>query len=118
MKVIYYKKRSNKEVVKDFINKLQKKDRQKIFDCLDDIEEKENFDKVKGTVFRQIDGKLWEIKIKTSAGGYRIFYTMLTSELMVLLHAYKKQSQKAPQKELDIARKRMKEVQETLNIKQ
>ena len=110
MKVSYYKKRNNKEVVKDFINKLQKKDKQKIFDCLDDIEGSDNLDKVKGAIFRQLKKKLWEIKIKTSGGGFRIFYVMLGSDLMVLLHAYKKQSQKAPQKELDIATKRMNEI--------
>jgi len=36
---------------------------------------------------------------------------------MILLHAYKKQSQKAPKKEIEIAEKRMKEVRQMFNIK-
>jgi phage-related protein len=63
-----------------------------------------------GCQFRQIEGKLWEIKIKAPRGGYRIFYVMISSEKMMCLHAYKKQGQKAPKKELEVARKRLKEV--------
>jgi phage-related protein len=60
--------------------------------------------------FRQIEGKLWEIKIKLSSGGHRIFYLSLGKKKMTLLHAYKKQSQKAPSKEIEIAKTRMQEV--------
>lgn len=62
--------------------------------------------------FRQIRGKLWEIKIKTAHAGYRIFYVTIKQSLMILLHIYKKQSQKAPIKEIEVAEKRMLEVLE------
>src|SRR3954469_21215729 len=58
------------------------------------------------TVTRHIDGKLWELKITR----HRIFYVIIVGPVMVLLHAYKKQGQKAPSRELDVGRKRMKEV--------
>lgn len=60
--------------------------------------------------FRQIKGALWEIKISTQSAGLRIFYVTVRGGTLVLLHAYKKQSQKAPGKEIDIADKRMLEV--------
>jgi phage-related protein len=56
--------------------------------------------------FRQIEGKLWEIKVST----HRIFYVVIEREEMVLLHVYKKQGQKLPIKERDIATRRMKEL--------
>jgi phage-related protein len=62
-----------------------------------------------GCQFRQIEGKLWEIKIKTKGGGWRFFYICLAHEHIFVLHQYKKQGQKAPKKELDMARKRLKE---------
>ena len=55
---------------------------------------------------RQIKGKLWEIKISQT----RIFYAVIEGNTMVLLHAYKKQGQKAPQHEIETALRRMKEV--------
>jgi len=54
--------------------------------------------------------KYREIKIRTQGGGYRFFYITLKKDTMVLLHAYKKQSQKAPKNEIEIALKRLKEV--------
>ena len=60
--------------------------------------------------FRQIQGRLWEIKIKCVNSGFRIFYVCLNQDTLVLLHAYQKQSQKAPKKEIDIAMQRMMEV--------
>ncbi len=55
---------------------------------------------------RPIQGKLWELKISQQ----RVFYVVITGPEMVLLHAYKKQSQKAPRAEIDLALRRMKEV--------
>ena len=59
-----------------------------------------------GVSCRQIEGKLWEIKV----GGHRVFYGIVAGPEMVLLHAYRKQAQRAPRKELDLARRRMKEI--------
>lgn len=90
----------------------------RIFACLKNIEEL-GLDCPR-VQFRQIKGKLWEIKIKTMHSNYRIFYVAIKSSIMVLLHMYQKQSQKAPKKELEIAIKRMLEVLEDetlLNIR-
>lgn len=56
--------------------------------------------------FRQIDGKLWEIKV----GSHRVFYVIIERDEMVLLHAYKKQGRRLPIKERDVAIRRMKEL--------
>jgi phage-related protein len=53
---------------------------------------------------RQIEGKLWELRIPPRT---RIFYVMIEGTRMILLHAYKKQSQKAPPREIETARRRM-----------
>ena len=63
-------------------------------------------------VFRQIDGKLWEIKMNLpQTGGYRIFYCLVEANTMLLLHAYAKKSQKAPKKELETAWRRLLDAQ-------
>ena len=64
----------------------------------------------KGCQFRQIEGKLWEIKIRALAGGYRFFYVMLAAGHIHVLHSYQKRGQKTPRKELEVARTRLKEV--------
>jgi len=52
---------------------------------------------------RQIQGKLWELKITQ----HRLFYVLILGPEMIVLHAYKKQSQKAPKKEVKVARRGM-----------
>jgi phage-related protein len=106
MKIVFYGKK--KKPVVDFIEQLTSKDQAKILACLKNIEEL-GFDCPR-VEFRQISGKLWEIKIQTASAGYRIFYVTIQRKTLVLLHAYKKQSQKAPKKEIDIAEKRLMEV--------
>lgn len=110
MEIVFYRKVNNKIPVKDFIEKLPVQDRAKILACLKNVEEL-GYDCPR-VEFRQIEGQLWEIKIKTASGGFRFFYIYLriNKNILVLLHAYKKQSQKAPQKEIQTAKQRMLEV--------
>jgi phage-related protein len=108
VKIQFYKSASDRSYFEDFIDRLHKQDKARVLAVFEDIR-KYGLDAI-GCEFRQIDGKLWEIKIKTATGGYRFFYVMLSKELMMVLHSYKKQGQKAPLRELEIARKRLKEV--------
>jgi len=54
------------------------------------------------TDVRPIAPKLWEIKVSQ----HRVFYTAYGTEV-VLLHAYKKQSDKAPMTEINTAKSRL-----------
>lgn len=59
---------------------------------------------------KPLRGKLWEIKFSSSGGGFRMAYVLVTAEEMVVLHAFRKTTQKTPLRDLDLAEKRMKEV--------
>jgi phage-related protein len=102
MKVVYFKQNSGKEPVRQYIDKLPKDLAATVLASLKDLEEHG----LKNTlvICRQIEGKLWEIKISSQ----RIFYVLLEGPTMVLPHAYKKQGQKAPKKEISLAERRMK----------
>lgn len=108
MKIIFYRNKSHRDLINEFISDLDKKDRAKVLACLESVEEL-GFECPR-VGFRQIKGQLWEIKIHSVNGGYRFFYVILKKEFMVLIHAYKKQSQKAPKKEIEVAEKRMWEI--------
>lgn len=53
---------------------------------------------------------LFEIRAKGQDGIGRAFYCFVKGKRVIILHAFIKKSQATPQKELMIARKRMKEV--------
>ena len=109
MKILFYsKKSSNRCPAKEFIEELQTKDKAKVLACLKSVEEL-GFDCPR-VQFRQIQGRLWEVKIRSASAGFRIFYVGLKSNILILLHGYQKQSRKAPKKEIEIAEQRMIEV--------
>jgi phage-related protein len=53
---------------------------------------------------------LFELRLKAAKGISRVFYCTLVGRRIVMLHQFVKKSDKTPARELMIARKRMKEV--------
>ena len=104
MKVSFYASGSGRSPVVDHIHALDKPERARVLAVLDQVE-RFGVDAA-GATFRQIEGKLWEIKISAT----RVFYVVVRAKEIVLLHAYKKQGQKLPPRERDVALRRMKEV--------
>ena len=108
MKVTFAAAASGRSYFEKFLQKLSTQDRAVVLAVFQDIQ-LHGFN-AKGCEFRQIDGKLWEIKIRAPTGGYRFFYVTLSAAHIHVLHSYKKQGQKAPVTELDVARKRLREI--------
>lgn len=59
---------------------------------------------------RMLEKDLFELRLKTKEGISRIFYCTVKQRKVVILHGFIKKNQKTPNKELKIARQRMKEV--------
>ena len=55
---------------------------------------------------RPVQGKLWELR----PGGIRLFYFAFIDHQFVILHGYRKQGMKAPEREIMVALRRMKEL--------
>jgi phage-related protein len=55
-------------------------------------------------------GGLFELRIKAAEGIARVFYCTVVGRRIVVLHEFVKKSDKTPRKELETARRRMKEV--------
>ena len=52
---------------------------------------------------------LFELRLKAAEGIVRVFYCTLVGRRIVMLHQFIKKSEKTPRKELEIAKRRMKE---------
>lgn len=55
---------------------------------------------------------LFELRLKAAEGIARVFYCTLIGRKIVMLHQFVKKSEKTPRKELEIARRRMKETKD------
>jgi phage-related protein len=108
VKVAFYETASGRNPIEEFISDLPKGDKARFADVFDGVEK---FGLGCPRVqFRQLRGKLWEIKFNSPSGGYRIAYVVVDGDTMVWLHAFKKKTPKTPLDDLEIAEKRMKEV--------
>jgi len=108
VKVTFASSSAGKSYFERFIEDLSKPDRAIVLAVFQDVSD--HGLNAKGCDFRQIEGKLWEIKVRAPTGGYRFFYILLSQDHVHVLHSYKKQGQKTPKKELELARKRLKEI--------
>lgn len=108
MRVLFYTSASGRHPVEEFIQSLPKGDQARFADVHRGIVEF-GLDCPR-VQFRQLRGKLWEVKFSAQGGGYRIGYVMIDRETMVWLHAFKKTTQKTPTADLDLAERRMKEI--------
>ena len=59
---------------------------------------------------RAMGGGLFELRPRGREGIGRVFYCFVIGQHVVILHAFVKKTPETPEKELKIARKRMKEV--------
>ena len=59
---------------------------------------------------KHLEDKLWELRITGRDGIARAVYLTATGRRVVIVHAFVKKTQKTPQRELELARNRAKEV--------
>ena len=55
-------------------------------------------------------GDLFELRLKGAEGIARVFFCTMLGQKIVMLHSFIKKTQKTPEKELKIAKQRMKEI--------
>ena len=58
-----------------------------------------------------MDKGLFELRLKAAEGIARVFFFTRMGQRIVMLHQFVKKSQKTPTKEINLARRRMKEMQ-------
>ena len=54
-------------------------------------------------------GGLFELRLKGAEGIARVFFCLIVKQQIVMLHSFIKKTQKTPDKELKLAKQRMKE---------
>ncbi len=108
-KVRAYESLSGDKPVEEFIKSLDEKAQLKIGRVLDLLEEfglegvRPHVKKLTGTSF-------WELRV-LGANSLRVLYVTVAERVFLLLHGFKKKTQKIPGKEIAVARKRLNEYQ-------
>lgn len=108
-RIEYYKVLEERSPIKEFIDSLNPKAQNKIFEILELLKEfginlgLPHVKKVTGT-------PLWELRI-LGQDSIRIFYVTRTGKVFLLLHGFQKKKQKTDKRKIDTALKRLTEYQ-------
>ena len=105
-RVVFYKDRRGRSPIAEYLNALPVAEQATAAEAFRLLRE---FGVALGMPHaKHIGGKLWELR----PGANRFFYFTYVGRRFVVLHAYRKQSQKTPSQELALAERRLAEVLE------
>lgn len=51
-----------------------------------------------------------ELRVKDASGQYRVFYVIVSERGVIVFHAFRKKTQATPKSEIELGRKRLKEM--------
>lgn len=105
LKILYYRSSSGRKIIEDYIRNQDENIKAYILSFLvkfenDPIYRREPFSK-------KIDKDIYEIRIKIR-DCFRLLYGFIYKDSIIILHIFKKKTNKIPKKELRIARDRLK----------
>lgn len=108
--IFFYKDNSGKSPVEEFILNLGRSNRVLTAKTQQGIEKLRNRAYHREPLSKYLESELWELRIKAGSDILRIIYTFAKGRIIILLHIFIKKKQKTPTGELEIARKRLKEI--------
>jgi len=103
----FYRLPSGREPVREWLKSLDPADRKIIGEDIKDVE----FSWPIGMpLVRPLGGGLWEVRSEITQGRIARVVFCIAGQHMVLLHGFVKKTQKTPDADLDLARRRKKDV--------
>lgn len=109
-KIEYYKDSSGNSPIEEFLLGLKRSNNPLGEQSLKGLEKLKSRVYHKEPLSKYIEAGLWELRIRSGTNILRILYTFAKGQVIILLHVFIKKQQKTPGRELEIARKRAKEI--------
>lgn len=108
--IFFYKDTKGNNPIEKFILGLGKGNKVLVAKTRQGIEKLRNKAYHKEPLSKHLESGLWELRIKSGTDILRIIYTFHKGRIIILLHVFIKKQQKTPVDEINIARKRLKEI--------
>lgn len=110
MRVKFYLTASGRSPVEEFLQELSKDLQSDFFDAVNKLSAGETLSMPLSRNLSSIAGGLHELRLKDRSGQVRFFYFVKRGDAIYMLHAFRKKTQEIPGRELDVIRKRIKEI--------
>ncbi len=108
--IIFYKGQKDNNPVEEFLIKLKRTNDPLAEQAFKGLEKLKNREYHREPLSKHLESGLWELRVKAGTNILRIIYTFSKGRIIILLHIFIKKQQKTPIGELEIARKRLKEI--------
>jgi phage-related protein len=105
--VAFYQTEAGNEPVRIWLKSLKKEDRRAIGE---DVKTAQFGWPIGMPLIRKIERDLWEVRSSVKDGIARVFFTV-EEQTMILLHGFIKKSQKTPKADLNLAKRRLADLQ-------
>ncbi len=107
LQVVFYQSENKKEPVREWLKSLSQGEKKLLGEAIKTVQ----FSYPIGMpLVRKMSPDLWEVRVNLSDKIARVLFT-IKNQKMILLHGFIKKSQKTPNKELEIAEVRLKNLQ-------
>lgn len=108
--IIFYKDAQGKNPIDEFFLELAQTNRVLLVKVRAGINKLRHKAYHKEPMSKYIEAGLWELRVRSRTDILRILYTFRKGQIIILLHVFIKKQQKTPAGEIEIARKRLKEI--------
>ena len=109
-KIIYYKDSLGNDPVHEFLLDVSRTNLVLYNQTFKGLDKLRNRAYHKEPLSKHLEPGLWELRIRAGTDILRIIYTFEKGQIIILIHGFVKKDQKTPAGELDLARKRLKEL--------
>ncbi|MDO8452923.1 MAG: type II toxin-antitoxin system RelE/ParE family toxin [bacterium] len=109
-KILYYRDGSGNDPVHEFLLDVSRTNLALYNQFARGLEKLRNRVYHKEPLSKHLESGLWELRIRAGTDILRMIYTFEKGQVIILLHGFIKKDQKTPARELEIARKRLKEL--------
>ena len=110
MKVKFYLTSSGRSPIEEFLGDLSQELKCDFLDAVVLLEQGQILALPLSRNLSSIHKGLHELRLKDRTGTYRFFYFIKKADGIYFVHAFKKKTQELPQKEIEVALKRLREV--------
>ncbi len=110
MKVKFFLTGSGRSPVEEFLGSLSFELRSEFVDAVLHLEKGQNLPMPLSRNLSSVERGLYELRLRDHTGIFRFFYFIKKGDSIYFLHAFKKKTQDLPFKEIEMIRKRVREV--------
>lgn len=108
--IVFYKDEKGNSPIGEFLFALGRNNRVLVAKTRQSIEKLRYEFYHKEPLSKYLEAGLWELRVKNGTNILRIIYTFNKGRIIILLHAFIKKKRKTPLDDLELARKRLREV--------